>query len=438
MIQQIKKRFLILAMSSFSAVMFLMITGFLTLNYFQTIQRIDHQAGFYLSFHFEEYPDMENLREAIEDATDPPDDGEELIESLEKNTKPFLDLEKTFGVSLQGNEKEPPHSFRYFYQVYDSNENLEVTYYGPMEKVDQKLSQAAIQNLIKKESKTGWIDGFRYVKATISGNKTVIMLVDVGREVDGIIRSGLIGLGIFVSVLFLVYLILKFFSDKAIQPIVQNIERQKEFISNASHEIKTPLAVLSTNNDVIEMLGTQSEWTQSNRNQIKRLNDLVEQMLLLARFDEGNISLEKTKVSLNRLVSEYVEDVASLADHGGKQIEIDIPEGTFVDCHEASFKQIFNVLMENAIKYHVGDQPIEIKWYSHKKSLWVINDSESMSLEESQRLFERFYRRDTARNREYGGSEIGLSLAQSIASASGMDITNKLIQADRIAFILKF
>lgn len=435
MIQQIKRRFLILAMGSFSTVMFLMMVSLMTVNYFQTVQRMDSQAGFYLSMHFEDYPDVEEIRESIEDLSE--DDKEDRLTAVE-TPNAIIGLGKILEGNSQGINKEPGPHFRYFYQVFDSSGSLEATYFTPFAGISPSQAEGLAKSLLTKEQESGWIEGMRYYKTSLSGGQTVIMIVDVSGEMNGMMRVSMVAIGVLLFVLLVVYIILKVFSNKAIQPIVQNIERQKEFISNASHEIKTPLAILLTNNDVIEMLGTQNEWTQSNRNQIKRLNALVEQMLLLARFDEGKAALEKSKVDIVRIVNQYIEEVSTLADYEGKQLVIDIPEGTIVFCHEASLNQLLNVLLENAIKYHVGDRAIEIKWYPSKKALWVINETESMTQEESERLFERFYRRDTARNREHGGSGIGLSLAQSISVASGIEISNKLIEENQIAFILKF
>ena len=268
--------------------------------------------------------------------------------------------------------------------------------------------------------------------------RTLVMYVDSFAEIEMIVRFLSLSAGIFAILLIVVYLLLAYFSKKAIMPLVKNIERQKEFISNASHEIKTPLAVLSTNNDVMEMIGYKNEWTESNRNQIKRLNMLIEQMLLLARFDEGKNTIELTKVNLTDLIKNEINELNTLIKENDKTILLELPDNLVETTDEASVRQLTTILLDNAVKYHVGSEPIIIKWQPAKRELWFENECNPMTEEERKQLFERFYRRDTARNREQGGSGMGLSIAAAVAKAAGLKLTTELINPSRIAFKIGF
>ncbi|WP_318752283.1 HAMP domain-containing sensor histidine kinase [Globicatella sp. PHS-GS-PNBC-21-1553] len=198
------------------------------------------------------------------------------------------------------------------------------------------------------------------------------------------------------------------------------------------------MAVLSTNNDVMEMIGYKNEWTESNRNQIKRLNMLIEQMLLLARFDEGKNTIELTKVNLTDLIKNEINELSTLIKENDKTILLELPDNLVETTDEASMRQLTTILLENAVKYHVGSEPIIIKWQPAKRELWFENECDPMTEEERKQLFERFYRRDTARNREQGGSGMGLSIAAAVAKAAGLKLTTELINPSCIAFKIGF
>lgn len=429
MIKQMKRRFLIVAMSSFSAVMLILFSVLITINYYQTVTRLDDQASDFITWTLQTTsPDQSPASTPM---TEPQDNqGPRIVNNS-------FDFWGVFDLNSDNPEKTR-RFFDYFYVLYDSKGDVSQTVLNAYDTISEDQAQEAADEIMAARKSAGWSGAYRYVKVPLETGQTAVFYYDAMRDIDAIVQLGVLAVIIFIVILILAFIVLWAFSATAIQPIVNNIERQKEFISNASHEIKTPLAILSTNNDVIEMLGQKNEWTQSNRKQIHRLNDLIEQMLLLARFDEGKINLDMSAVDLTDLVKTLIEDVEILATEGGKSIDVSMDQTVIVNSHQQTLRQLLNALLENAIKYQVGNQPIEVKWDDSINQLWIMNECEPMTLEESKRLFDRFYRRDTARNREQGGSGMGLSIAYSLAQAAGIGLDTELVRPDKIAFVLTF
>ncbi|MBF6979328.1 HAMP domain-containing histidine kinase [Aerococcaceae bacterium zg-BR22] len=425
MIRQMKRRFMIVSMGAFSTVMLILFILLNIFNYMQNIQleeqrvmnAVDIQLG------------LANIETSFETPT-----------SKDRLRRGALNFEKWLdsGNSLLGTEKSTRQLTNYFYVIYDNVGNIAEAVVGWNEETFEVNTKTLSTKILKQEKERGWSGSYRFVKRTLHDGRVAVTYIDMFHELETIVHFAILSSLIFASLLIIVYLLLKFFSKRAIQPLIHNIERQKEFISNASHEIKTPLAVLSTNNDVLEMLGTQNEWTQSNRNQIKRLNNLIEQMLLLARFDEGKTTLNFTTIHLNEVVNEIVQDMQSLAEENKKTIAVDISETVTLYTDEVSVRQLVASLLENAIKYQVGEKPIEIAFHKDTYELWIRNECEPMTEEERKQLFDRFYRRDTARSRETGGSGMGLSIAKAVAQSANIHLSVTLLSPTDIAFKLKF
>lgn len=426
-----KRRFIVVSIGSFASVMLILFIGLNVLNYRQTIQREEERAVDFvrqeLTYSSPQTP-LPQDGEDSEEMTEPP--------AIQNNTLHLSDWVR--GLQKNGN-KGGKLFLDYFYVVFNSQSEVENTVIT-VENTD--IKEDDVENLAREiyesQQQSGWSGRFRFVRCELLDGRTVIIYMDMTRAIQNIVQLLVLSMIIFIVILVLVAGVLWYFSEKAIMPLIRNVERQKEFISNASHEIKTPLAVLSTNNDVLEMIGMKNEWTQSNRKQIKRLNDLVEQMLLLARFDEGQVHIQLEKVDLTVLVQEVVADISGLIEETGFDVKIDMPEQVEVVTDEASIQRLLLSLLENALKYHTGEGAIVISWSQHNQLLSIENSCEPMTKEEQSQLFDRFYRRDTARHRETGGSGMGLSIAKAMAQMAKIDLYTQLPEETRIVFVLKF
>ena len=210
------------------------------------------------------------------------------------------------------------------------------------------------------------------------------------------------------------FIIASLFSKVALRPVEESYNKQKRFITDASHEIKTPLAVIDANTDILEMENGESEWTKSTKNQITRLTNLTNSLVSLARMDEGSLALEMEEFSLSELILEEYETYMPLAVMKNKKMEKQLEKNVKFVGNEQYIRQMIGIFLDNAIKYSTDDSVIEIS-LSAKRKIIIRNKAVGLKKDKNyDELFERFYRMDSSRNSSTGGYGIGLSLAKSI------------------------
>ena len=207
--------------------------------------------------------------------------------------------------------------------------------------------------------------------------------------------------GLWLIVLILYIIVILRYSKKLIRPFVENDERQKRFITNASHELKTPLAVISANTEMTEAVGGKTKWTESTRRQIARLQTLIEDLVVLTRADE--LKEENfTEVDFSALVSETSEPFRSVAESAGKTYNTEVAPGLRVNGDKRSLSHVVSVLIDNAVKYCDGQGVVSVKLESTSRKkgakLTVSNTYAEGKTVDVSRFFERFYRQDESHN----------------------------------------
>jgi signal transduction histidine kinase len=225
----------------------------------------------------------------------------------------------------------------------------------------------------------------------------------------------------------LVFILVLLFSKKAIQPIAQNIEIQKRFITDAGHELKTPLTSISTSLDVIEIDKGEDEWTQNIRSQVNRMTGLVGELVALSKLDEVKPVPAKETFDLSGAAWEIIEVHMPQAKARGKEIMTDIQNGVTLFGEKASIQQMLSVLIDNAIKYSDdnGSIVVTINKVKNKTRIEVFNTCNYSTAPDCSRLFDRFYRPDESRNTSTGGNGIGLAIAKAVVEAHGGKISAK-------------
>ena len=218
---------------------------------------------------------------------------------------------------------------------------------------------------------------------------------------------------------FLFFIIITAFSKRAIQPYIDNHEKQKQFVTNAGHELKTPLTIISANMEVLELIQGKNEWTESTLNQVKRLTGLVSDLITIARTEEyleENDKLGDT-IDASAAVRELSDSFRPVAEKEFKRIETIIDDDVIVTGDKKRLCELFSILIDNAVKYCDDRGVIKIELHRRKKGLTYIvsNDFADGKNADYSRFFERFYRGDTSHNSEKSGYGIGLSMAESIA-----------------------
>lgn len=207
-------------------------------------------------------------------------------------------------------------------------------------------------------------------------------------------------------------------SGKAIKPIIRSQQQQKQFITNAGHELKTPLAVISANTEVMEMMNGKNEWTESTMKQVKRLSGLVSELVTIARLDEReDIMLEHFDYS--ETVKSAAQDFKSVAAGENLTLKTDIEDLVFVKADKKRLHELANILVDNAIKYCDENGTVLVTLSKGRRvRLTVSNDYRNGANIDYSRFFERFYREDSSHTHiGKGGYGIGLSMAESIVAA---------------------
>ena len=281
--------------------------------------------------------------------------------------------------------------------------------------VTQTEAEEFARNVLNGKRQQGYYKNYRFQIFTEENDNIVIFLnttMELHSAWNVLLISGLVGMVCFLAVFFLVILL----SQKAMKPYIRNIERQKRFITDASHELKTPLTIIDANTEVMEMENGESQWTKSTRKQIQRLSGLVQQLVTLSRLDEEKGLQNPAEFNLSEAVSESVESYEALAQTKEKNLELEIEKNIFYVGDEKSIRQLFGILMDNAVKYSSdkGNIKLTLKRKGRKILLEVYNDAEELPKGKLDVLFERFYRLDSSRNSGTGGSGIGLSVAKAI------------------------
>ncbi|WP_313961563.1 HAMP domain-containing sensor histidine kinase [uncultured Parvimonas sp.] len=293
------------------------------------------------------------------------------------------------------------------------------------------------KEVLAKGKHSGYYKGFKYMVENTDKGK-LIAFVDVVKDFDVFYSN----LGNSVIISLLVLGLVTFFSyvlsKKAVAPMVQAYEKQNAFITDASHELKTPLAIIKTSADVLEMEGGESKWTGNIHKQVNRLNGLIGNLISLTKLDESD-DLDKMDFSFSDVLNDCITDVKDYALSLDKNIVTDIEDGISFKGNEKLIRQVIGILLDNAIKYAKENSDINVRLTKQNKKIvfTVENEADNLEIKNYNILFERFYRADSSRNSKTGGYGIGLSIAQSIVLKHKGKISADSFDGEKIVFTVK-
>lgn len=298
---------------------------------------------------------------------------------------------------------------------------------------------AAVYDSGRESGKSG---KFRYLmRDDRVGMGKSIAFLDTSQERFSYIRvlllSGAIGLVCWGLMLVFVILL----SRKAIRPIAKNIEKQKQFVTNAGHEIKTPLAIIQSNTEAMELYTGENKWSRNIKEQTARLDGLMKNLLTLAKMDEGGIEAHAADFSLSGLLAETIQGFLQPMEAKNISLHTDIQKDMKLCADAGQIGQLIAILFDNAVKYTNENGEISVCLQKNEKHicLKVQNTCESLPEVPPEMLFDRFYRADAARTQKKdGGYGIGLSVAQSIASANKGTLRAEYLMPDGICFTACF
>ena len=260
---------------------------------------------------------------------------------------------------------------------------------------------------------------FLYKRVRQDDGRFMIVVLDCTREINSALALRSMSIGFGLACLIFFFVLVTAMSGKAVEPVIRNMESQKQFITNASHELKTPIAIISANTEVLEMMEGENEWTSSTMNQVQRLSGLVNNLITLSRMGEGNKE-DYLPVNYSDCLKKVAEAFSPLISREGKAFSREIEEDIFVQGRRSELEEIANILLDNAVKYCDDGGEIHLSLSLSKPafpmgrtaSLAVSNSYKEGGEVDCSRFFERFYREDSSHNSEKAGYGIGLAMAQ--------------------------
>ena len=386
MLRKLKTRFILLAMAVLFVVLAVTVSGMNIINYNSVIHEADKILNV-ISRNKGDFPSQGN----------------------EPNRLP------------QNMSPETPYESRFFTVILSSSGKVIKTDTSRIKAINDETAEVYAENVLKSNKSRGFERYFRFV--SVKENDQIRMtFYDCGRRLKAFysfltasLIMALVGYAIASFAIF-------FCSGRLIRPIAEGYKKQKQFVTDAGHEIKTPLTIINANVDVLEMEMGQNESLSDIKQQISRLISLTNDLVMLARMEESKETLQKIEFPISKVVAETAMPFRVLANKQGKEFTCDIEPALTYNGNEKAVQKLVSILMDNAVKYSPENGSIFLTFKRQFKSLCltVVNTTaEEITQENLSQIFDRFYRTDTSRNSETGGYGIGLSIASAITAAHG-------------------
>ncbi len=325
----------------------------------------------------------------------------------------------------RGMSPEVPYESRFFSAKLSEDLKLIETDISRVVTVEQATAEEYVVKALKKGGERGFIGNFRFVKSK-NADGTHMMFLDCGRKLGAFYHFMWISISIGLLGCVLVFVIFLLAAGRIVRPIAQSYEKQRRFITDAGHEMKTPLTIINANLDLLSDDMDENECLTDIRQQTKRLSALTHDLVYLSRMEEEDHKLKQVVFPISDLVSEVAWSFQALAASGQKVYTLEIQPGLSATGSPDAIRQLISILLENAMKYSPEGGHVALEFGRQKKNLLlsVCNTTiDPLTEENLGHLFDRFYRTDASRNSATGGHGIGLSIARAITEAHGGKIT---------------
>lgn len=466
MIKTLRKKFIAIAMLSTALVLFIIIGAINIANYINTNANLDARLEL-IAYNGGTFPDMNDDGSApavpdisseapdssttdmapasdgstvpndstVSDGSAAPDDS--MVPPVPDSGSHFDDQYGRHGI-----DKETPFETRYFSVLLYKNGNVSTIDTGKIASVSTSEAGDYATSLYCKGKTKGFIDQYKYLSVSTTNtngdNMVLYVFINCSKELMTIRTYALASIGISIIGLLVVFVLVCFFSKTVTKPMAESYEKQKRFITDASHEIKTPLTIIDANTEVLEMMEGENEWTVSIRKQIARLTALTEKLVFLSRMDEDSTRLEMLEFNISDAILDTAMPFETVAESKGKTLDISVAPDINYTGSETNIRQMVSLLLDNAIKYSSENGSIRLNFSTNGKlkilSLWnTVDEIETGKLDY---LFERFYRIDKSRNSKTGGFGIGLSVVQAIVQAHNGKVSAKSEDGKSIEFTI--
>lgn len=414
--RRLRRKFILVAMGAVTVVLTLIIAGINIVNYSHVCKMADARLDYILT-------GKGSIDWEDESRTDSGNGGDTSTGMVADGDRAGARVGH-----FEGMTAESPFDTRYFTVTLVEGQVVDVNT-ARIAAVGAKRAARIAMGLDSKGLTSGFSGNYRYT-TTAQGEKTTYVFVDCSRELASF--HSFLNASVAISCIgwLAVLAIVTVASGAVIRPMVESYSKQKRFITDASHEIKTPLAVIDAANEVQEIESGESEWTQSIHEQVARLTALTERLVFLARMDEGSAGFTMASIDLSEAVDKAAAPFESVAVSRGKRLSMSVATGVRAHADAAAVTQVVELLLDNATRYASEGSVIELSLRAVSRGagkgsaeLVVSNAVDELPEGDLDRLFDRFYRADVSRSSKTGGSGVGLSVVRAIAEAHGGSAT---------------
>lgn len=410
--RRLRRKFVLVAMGAVTVVLAFIIAGINIVNYTHVCKMADARLGYIMA-------GMDGIDWEDEPKIESGNDGGTNAGMVADGVRAGVLVGH-----FEGMTAESPFDTRYFTVTLVEGQVVDVNI-DRIAAVSAKRAARIASKLDSKGLTSGFSGNYRYT-TTAEGDETAYVFVDCTRELTSF--HSFLSASVAISCIgwLAVLAIVAVASGAVIRPMVESYSKQKRFITDASHEIKTPLAVIDAANEVQEIESGESEWTQSIHEQVARLTALTERLVFLARMDEGSAGFTMASIDLSEAVDKAAAPFKSVAVSRGKRLSTSIATDVWAHADAAAVAQVVELLLDNATRYASEGSVIELSLRAVSRGkgkgtaeLVVSNAVDELPEGDLDRLFDRFYRVDVSRSSKTGGSGVGLSVVRAIAEAHG-------------------
>lgn len=406
MIYRLRKKFIRICMCSFLAVFVVLFGAIFTLTSLQTTHALDDLANI-IAENDGRFPGYDSLAQG---PAGPP----------------------------VGITRESPFTTRFFTVRFDADGAVTTVDARAIASIESEDAATLAEAALADGDMRGWSDGFRYLLTESDDGGTLAIFVSADGELAATNRLLYAVATVFAGGSLIVLLLVTLLSKRAVRPVAESVERQQQFITDASHELKTPLTLIRTNLDIIEDEQGPSPWLDDIRSETASMTQLVNHLVALTRMNERAGSAAFEPVDLSTLTTETTEAFAALAEQSGLTLSSEIAPAVRVNGDARALAQLLAILLDNACKYCADGGAIRLQLSGGKHPLLELaNSYAAVGTLATDRLFDRFYRADPART-QGSGFGLGLSIAKAICERHHAQISAQAADDRTILFRVRF
>ncbi|WKL04329.1 HAMP domain-containing sensor histidine kinase [Paenibacillus amylolyticus] len=277
-----------------------------------------------------------------------------------------------------------------------------------------------------------------------SGDGHMIVFIDVTAQ-QGILTNLIYTFAVVgLIMLIVIYFLSRYFANRSIAPVREAFEKQKQFIGDASHELKTPLAIINTNADVLlanqeDTIANQAKWLHYIKSETERMTGLTNDLLYLTQMDDSRSTMIHAKFNMSDAVESIILPMEAVIFEKNISLDYNIEPNLMVHGNSEQIKQVILILLDNAVKYSgpKGAVNVTLQKQNNDVVLAVSNTGEGIAPEHLDRIFDRFYRTDSSRARKHGGHGLGLAIARSIVDQHKGEVYARSVVGEGATFYVR-